>query len=188
MENRKAIINKVLPTRKFGCYFRLVEMEDAEFIWSLRNDPNLSKHLNKTSAKLEDQINWLKEYKKREEKGEDFYIITMSEDGKTRYGLNRLYDITNEVFEFGSWLYSPVTPKDKAVLAHMFCHSIAFEEFEIPLCKMSVRKENIRVMRYTKSYKPTFLWEDDLSEYFVFNYETWNRRRIQLIKILGFDE
>jgi len=188
MEHRKAIIDRILPASKYGCYFRLVELEDAEFILSLRNDPALSKYLNKTSSKLEDQISWLKEYKKREQKGEDFYIITMSEDGKTRYGLNRLYDITNEVYEFGSWLYSPVTSKDKAVLADLFCHSIAFEEFKIPLCKMSVRKKNTRVMRYAKSYEPTFLWEDELSEYFVYNYETWNKRRMRLLKILGYEE
>ena len=42
------------------------------------------------------------------------------------------------------------------------------------------------LMRYTKSYKPTFLWDDDLSEYFVYNYETWNKRRTQLLTVLGY--
>ena len=63
---------------------------------SLRNDEKSSRFINETSNKLEDQIAWLKEYKKREAAGTDFYIICMSSDNKIRYGLNRIYDIKKD--------------------------------------------------------------------------------------------
>ena len=188
MVDRKKLIDQILPTVKYDCYYRLVELEDAEFILSLRNDEKLSKYLSKTSSELEDQINWLKEYKKREAQGLDFYIISMSSDNKIRYGLNRIYDITSDSFEFGSWLYGPDAPKDKAILGDLFTHAIAFESLEFKICTMSTQKNNKRVLRYTKSFNPTLVGEDDLSYYYIYDYETWNIRRNQLLRFLGYSK
>jgi RimJ/RimL family protein N-acetyltransferase len=188
MINRKELIDDVLPTRKYGCYFRLVELEDAEFILSLRNDERLSRYINETSNKLEDQINWLKEYKKREAKGTDFYIICLSNDNKIRYGLNRIYDIKSEDFEFGSWLYAQDYAKDNAVLGHLYSISIAFEVLNLKLCRASIRKKNKSVLRFMKSYNPALISEDELSYYFTFDYNNWNKRRKELLKILGYSK
>ncbi len=185
MNERKKIIEKLLPTTQYGCFFRLVELSDAEFILSLRNDQNLSRYLNKTSNKLEDQINWLKEYKLRETQGTDFYIICMSEDKKTRYGLNRIYDIGKDDFEFGSWLYGSEAPKDKSILGNIFSNTLAFEFLHLKTCKVSVRKSNKSVHRYIKSYNPIFLSEDELSYYYSFGYQDWNKRRLELLRLLG---
>lgn len=187
MKNRKQLIDKILPTKKYGCYFRLVELEDAEFILSLRNNERLSRYINETSHKLKDQINWLNEYKLREEKGTDFYIICMSTDNKIRYGLNRIYDIELDEFEMGSWLYAQDCPKNIAILGHLFCNSMAFENLNLKLCKTSTRKENKTVLRYVNSFYPTQVTEDDLNYHFKYVYSTWNKRKEELLKLLGYE-
>ena len=104
MHNRKQIIDEILPANAYGYYFRLVEVEDAEFISTLRNNEKLSRFIHETSTDIKDQIKWLKEYKIREKKGEEFYFMCLKEDKKTRLGLNRLYDINGDICEYGSWL------------------------------------------------------------------------------------
>ena len=186
MGKRKKLINEILPTIKYGCYFRLVELNDAEFILSLRNNEKLSRYISKTSNNLQDQINWLKEYKKREKKGTEFYIICMSTDNLIRYGVIRIYNIGFDDFEIGSWLYAEDSPKDKAILGQLFCNSIAFEVLNLKLCKTSTRKENRTVFRYLKTFNPIQVIEDDLDYHFTYEYNSWNKRKEKLVKILGY--
>ena len=64
-EEKVKIINKLLPLNRYGILLRLVTEEDAEFIFSLRTDPSLSRFVHQISHKIEDQIKWIKEYKIR---------------------------------------------------------------------------------------------------------------------------
>ena len=187
MDIRKQIIDNVLPVNQYGCYFRLVEMEDAEFILSLRNNEKLSRHINPTSTDIEDQINWLNEYKIRENNGKDFYIICLKEDKKTKLGLNRIYNITDDTFEFGSWLYSPDAGPNVAVLGDLFTKSLAFENLKLKTCKMETKKKNTRVLRYAKSYKPKFTGEDELNYYFESDYDNFKVHRKMYLKLFQMD-
>ena len=63
-----------LPQQKYNLNFRFVVEEDAEFILSLRNDIKLSKFISPTSSSISDQVNWIKEYKKKE-KVRKYFII-----------------------------------------------------------------------------------------------------------------
>jgi len=183
--DRKKIMDGILPTNAYGSYFRLVEIEDAEFIVSLRNDEKLSRHINATSAQIEDQINWLKEYKIREERGRDFYIICLKEDRTTKLGLNRIYDITADYFEFGSWVYSPEADSNTSILGDLFVKSLAFEKLHLKICNLQVRKKNRRVLWYTKSFNPIMVGEDELSYYFELNHDNFSMQRAKLLKLLN---
>ncbi|MDV7140126.1 GNAT family N-acetyltransferase [Maribacter sp. TH_r10] len=183
MIDRKKIIDEILPTTAYGCYFRLVEIEDAEFILSLRNNEKLARYINRTSSKLEDQINWLKEYKIREKEGKDLYFMCLKEDKKTRLGLNRLYDISGDICEYGSWLYGPEAVSNEAVLGDLFIKSLAYEKLGFKTLTMSTMKKNISVMRYTKSFNPRFIKEDEISEYFELEYDDWDAQRKKYLKI-----
>ncbi|MDC6389765.1 GNAT family N-acetyltransferase [Maribacter sp. PR1] len=185
MKNRKEIIDGILPTEAYNSYFRLVEMEDAEFILSLRNNEKLAKHINPTSTDMEEQINWLKEYKNREKNGKDFYIINLKKDGKTRLGLNRIYNVEGDTFEFGSWLYSPEAGPNDAVLGELFTKGLAFEELGFNLCKMETKKKNTRVLWYAKSYKPKFTGEDEFNHYFESDYENFKAHREKYLKLFN---
>ncbi len=188
INNRKKTIDNLLPTNAFGYYFRLVEIEDAEFILSLRNNEKLSKHINPTSTNIEEQVKWIKEYKIREEKGEDFYVICLKEDKKTRLGLNRIYNITEDTFEFGSWLYSPDAGSNVAVLGELFTKALAFEHLGCKICKMSTMKKNKRVLWYCKSYSPKFTGEDESSFYFESDYGNFKAHRSKYLKLFQMEE
>ena len=136
---------------------------------------------------MDEQIYWLKEYKIREKNGEDFYVMCLKEDKKTRLGLNRIYNITDDAFEFGSWLYSPDAGPNVAVLGELFTKSLAFEKLGLKTCTMEAKKKNTRVVRYAKSYKPKFTGEDDFNLYFESDYENFNAHRKKYLKLFQID-
>lgn len=188
VHKRKKIIDALLPANSYGYYYRLVEVEDAEFILSLRNNEKLSKHINPTSSDIDEQIKWIKEYKIREENGADFYVICLKEDKKTKLGLNRIYNVNDETFEFGSWLYSPDAGSNVAVLGELFTKGLAFEHLQCKLCKMSTMKKNKRVLWYCKSYDPKFTGEDELNLYFESDYKNFKAHREKYLKLFQMEE
>ena len=88
----------------------------------------------------------------------------------------------------GSWLYAQDCPPNVAILGHLFCNAMAFEDLNLKLCKTSTRKDNKTVYRYVKSFNPTQIIEDDLDYHFTFEYEPWNKRKEELLKILGYNK
>ena len=135
---RRKIISEILPLYKYGYFFRLVEIEDADFIVSLRTDKRLSRFISRTSSIIEDQVKWIEEYKKRESNGEEIYIICLDSNEK-RLGVNRLYNIKENEFEVGSWLYDQEKNDAAAVIGDLFSRSLAFEVLKLRKCKFNVR-------------------------------------------------
>jgi len=184
---RKNILDKILPKDIFGSYFRLVETEDAEFIVSLRTNPKLARFLSPTSNDINAQVAWLKKYKLREEKGEEFYIICLDQDKKTKQGLSRIYNINDNNYEIGSWLFSNTAKQGRAILCDLFTRSIAFEQFNMEKCVFEVRKENKSVLRYHEKFNPKKVREDDLNYYYELDYNNFVVQRDKLLKTLKYD-
>ena len=55
-------------------YLRLINLNDAKFIYNLRTNKKLSKYLNPTSLKFDDQILWMESYFKRYNKKLEYYF------------------------------------------------------------------------------------------------------------------
>ena len=187
MQYRKKIIDELLPTDYYGCHFRLVKIEDANFILSMRNQEKLSRYISWTSVEIESQIKWLKEYKVREKRGEDFYLICLKGDKETKLGVNRIYNISDDDFEIGSWVFSPDAGPNMAILGDLFTRSIAFEKLHFKTCRIAVRKKNRTVLKYTRSFNPTLVSEDELSYFFELNYDAFKVQKDKYLKILSFD-
>lgn len=60
---------------RFGITSRLVTEDDAKTIVALRSNPDRTKYMVTLEPSVEKQKEWIKEYKKRERKGEDYYFI-----------------------------------------------------------------------------------------------------------------
>ncbi|EFB5190522.1 GNAT family N-acetyltransferase, partial [Escherichia coli] len=73
-----------------------VEISDAEFIYSLRIDSRLNKHISSINGTIIDQTRWIEDYKKREKNNEEFYFIIKRTDNDKKIGTIRLYDITKD--------------------------------------------------------------------------------------------
>lgn len=145
-------MNNILPSDfsidKYGMQIRLVNEKDAEFILMLRTDPTKSKYLGYTDPHIENQINWIREYKKREKEGLDYYFIYYY-DGKPA-GVNRLYHISDDHFIHGSWLFSNDVPPFCSLAAAVIARQIAFYDLglNIEIDTDGIHEDNTGVIQF----------------------------------------
>jgi len=148
---------------RYGLQVRLVEEEDAEFIVSLRTDPRLSKHLHATPSDIEQQKQWIRDYKLREEQGLDYYFL-FSIHGQPQ-GLARIYDITEDTFTQGSWIFSPEAALGASVLGNIISSEIGFDFLEKKVEYSDARRDN-KTHRYVQSFNPEIIKTDELNIYY----------------------
>jgi len=172
-----------LILENYGIKLRLVEIEDAEFILSLRNNPTLNKYLSPISNDINLQIEWLQKYKIRESRKEEFYFIAEDKYRK-RFGTTRLYRFQNSSYEAGSWIFLTDSPYDMAIKADLICREFAFEFLNAQYCTFEVLKENKSVIHYQLGYKPTLIKEDELKFYFILSKNDFISHKNKLIKLL----
>lgn len=145
--------NKKLPSDftldKYGLHVRLVNEDDAEFIVKLRTDEKLGKYIHSTSPDIEQQKEWIREYKKREADGLDYYFI-FYKDGEP-FAVNRLYhmDVPGH-FTSGSWICLPGHPTEEVVATSLIPRIIAFEmlDKEIEYGVEGCHEDNKKVVKY----------------------------------------
>lgn len=82
---------------------RPVTVEDAQFIISLRTDPQLSRFVHEISPRVEDQIEWLERYFERVG---DYYFIVENAESCEPQGTIGLYNMESQsdTAEWGRWI------------------------------------------------------------------------------------
>lgn len=165
---------------RYGLQVRLVEESDAEFIVSLRTDPRLSKHIHATSPDVEQQKQWIRNYKLREAQGLDYYFL-FSINGQPQ-GLARIYDITEDTFTQGSWIFSPDAALGAAVLGNIISSEIGFEFLKKKIEYSDARREN-NTHRYVKTFHPEIIKTDELSIYYKILPEGFNQGKKKYITL-----
>jgi len=160
---------------RYGLQVRLVEESDADFIVALRTDPRLSKHIHTTSPDVEQQKQWIRNYKLREEQGLDYYFL-FSIDNQPQ-GLARIYDITEDTFTQGSWIFSPEAVLGASVLGNIISSEVGFEFLDKKIEYTDARKEN-NTHRYVKSFHPEIIKADEENIYYKILPEHFHRRKI----------
>ena len=122
-------MNRLLPPdfhgEKYGLTYRLVNENDADFIYRLRTNPNLNKYLHDVEGGVEGQVKWIRNYKIREEEGTDYYFIFFKNGEPV--GLNRIYSIHDKTYTGGSWVMVPNSPMEVVVAVPLIKREIAFE-------------------------------------------------------------
>ena len=165
-----------------GIRMRLAEISDAEFIVNIRTNSKLDRYISHTSSSIEDQINWIKEYKKRELEQKEFYFIFEDSNYKP-WGTMSLYDLTKDSFTQGSWLCLPGNKDNIALKADLLGKEFAFEKLNYNACLFDTRKKNRRVLALNKLFCPVLIDEDDLSFFFRLDKETYYKNREKVIKL-----
>ena len=177
---------------RYGLFARLVDESDAEFIVKLRTDSKLSRYLHKTDSSIENQIQWIKNYKEREEAGTEYYFIFYKDGGPV--GLNRLYNITNESYTSGSWLFSSEAPFGVAFLAQVVLRELAFFEWGMQYeeDKSGVHVDNVNVQKFNilAGMKETgrHLTEDGEFIQLRLDKEDFLKGRNKILRMLGIKE
>ena len=110
---------------KYGITARLVREEDAEFILLLRTDEKLSRYVHPTPNDICMQREYIRTYKQREVDGKDYYFIYFYEN--TPVGVARIYNVTDDTFTFGSWLFKEGLPFWVSCAGAIIAREFAFE-------------------------------------------------------------
>ena len=173
----------MMEIKRGDIVLRTVNEEDAAFIVSLRNDDRNRKFISPTSSDISSQIEWIKNYKKRELAGIEFYFIVTDPDGN-KYGTTRLYNFDDESFEVGSWVFSPDAPAGMAIKADLYCREYGFSLKNMKYCRFEVRKLNKSVVKYHKGFSPVLIGEDDLNYYFKLDKINFDKHSVKLLNIL----
>lgn len=133
---------------RYGLHVRLVREEDAEFILSLRNNPELNQYIHPTNSDVEQQRQWLREYKKREADGLEYYFIYSMNNEP--FGLDRVYKINQEddSYTWGSWICKPGISAAQLMLQYVLSTDIINNTIRLEQCYYDVRKDNLKVLYF----------------------------------------
>jgi RimJ/RimL family protein N-acetyltransferase len=168
---------------KYGVKMRTVNLDDANFILSLRNDKSLKRFISATSQSIDDQKNWLKKYKERETQNSEYYFIVENLDGD-KLGTTRLYNFHDATFELGSWVFKR-NEGTLAIIADILTKEFAFENLGFKVCTFNVRKDNKNVLRYHKNYEPKILRSDDQDVFFELSKADFNKNKNKFLRVIG---
>lgn len=147
-------MSRLLPVNysgeKYGLTYRLVNEADANFIYKLRTDPVLSRYIHDVQGGVDGQVKWIRNYKKREEDGTDYYFLFFLKDQPI--GLFRLYSIHDKTFTSGSWVMVPGTPSEYVLAVPMIIRELAFETlgFEFEDNYDATHIDNKKVIKFNK--------------------------------------
>ncbi|WP_421209340.1 GNAT family N-acetyltransferase [Aeromonas enteropelogenes] len=166
--------------------FRLIEVDDAEFILSLRTDDKLNRHLSQTSSSLEQQREWIRNYKEREKKGDEYYFIIYRNDNNETVGTVRLYDFIREKKSFcwGSWILNENKTKYAAMESAFLVYQIAFENLGFERAHFDVRRENVKVIAFHQKMGAKIVSENDLDLLFEIEEDAIFEARNKLSRFL----
>lgn len=165
---------------KYGLQVRLVIEEDAEFIVALRSDKRLSRFINMTDPDVSKQVEWIRAYKEREKEGKEYYFIFFINGVKI--GLSRIYNIEDDHFTQGSWIFSPNAPVGSSVLGNIISCEFAFELPNMRYLLTDARKDN-HTHKYIRSFHPEILCEDVLNIFYRISKENYNKYKQAHIRL-----
>lgn len=187
--NKINILPENFHIEKFGLYCRLVTEKDASFILKLRTDKNLSKYIHSTPNDINKQIEWIREYKKRERLGLEYYFVF--EKNNLAIGLNRIYNISGNTFTTGSWLFVSSALFESSIISAILTRDIAFFnlmlEYEDGFDGCHI--DNKKVIRFNKmiGLKETGRKYDNNGEYITMSLSKndYENNRNKICDLLG---
>lgn len=163
---------------------RLVELSDAKFIYDMRQGSK-SKYLSAVNSTVDSQIEWIKEYKKREFKGSEYYFVIESKNNES-LGLVRLYDFRDDSFCWGSWIIKDGAPPNCSIESVLCVYDFAFYQLGFTKSHFDVRKDNIKVIAFHKKFGAIINGEDDENYYFNFALEDYVKTRKKYAKFVVY--
>ena len=151
---------------------RLVDVQDAEFIFNLRTDKKLSRYISHTDDNILNQIKWIEDYKNRESAEKEYYFIFLYNN--VRLGVVRIYNIESDHFTQGSWLFSPDAPMGSSVLGNVIGSEMGFSLPNMNYFLSDVRKGN-SPHKYARVYHPEIIGEDEQNIYYKLSKENFEK-------------
>lgn len=153
---------------------RTVEIEDASFILELRMVKHKNKFLSSVENDLEKQKIWLKRYKIKEHRQQEYYFVIESKT-QQKLGLVRAYDLKLDSFCWGSWLIKDKAPQTTAIESALLVYEFGFNQLGYKQSHFDVRKGNSRVIDFHLRFGAKIIDEDELNYYFDYDAEIYKK-------------
>lgn len=168
---------------KYGLYVRLVNEGDAEFILQLRTNSKLCRYIHETEINLEKQKEWIRDYKKREAIGTEYYFIYFY--NSQPFGVNRIYNITQDSATSGSWICLPGYLPQQTVATSFILRDILFEYLLLNEDKFDVRINNLQVNKLNKLFGSEIVSQDESNYYWLLTKEQYYKNKNKIMRLLS---
>lgn len=165
---------------------RYVQEHDAAFIFALRSDPELSRHLSRVSGGVGDQEAWISRYKDEEARGLQHYFVVERKD-HTPCGLVRLYNVDRHEFTWGSFIIGPDAPPKAALETALLSFGFGFDVLGCALAILDVRRDNERAIAFYRRFGMHQTGSDDLDLFFELSRQDFEARRESLQRAVSRD-
>jgi hypothetical protein len=127
---------------------RNVQVEDAEFILSLRLDPQKGSYLSPVEADVEKQREWIRTYLRS--KGQAYFLIC--DLAMRPLGTVRIYDAIGESFSWGSWILKKGAPPSAAIESAALVYWLATKYWKFVASHFQVRRDNTSVLDFHEKF------------------------------------
>jgi hypothetical protein len=134
---------------------------DASFILNLRTDESRTKYISPISNKLEDQIAFIRQGKRRE--FEKYFIVLNRE--LSRIGTIRIYNVGLNSFVWGSWIFLKMTSVIYPVEAALMIYKTSLDH-ELGKAFFDVRKSNKSVLKFHEKFGARVVDENESDVFF----------------------
>ena len=145
-------INKLKSSKIEGrrINLRLVKETDAEFILSLRLNPDLNRFIGKTESSIDTQRKWIRSSIKDLN---DFTFIIEDKDGEAN-GTISIYNIDYEknIAEWGRWILKPKSSMYFSIESTLLAFFFAFEILKLSKLIGGNNNENINSIKFHTIY------------------------------------
>lgn len=179
----RTILPETFEICKYGLHCRLVKESDASFIVKLRSDEKRGRFIHHTDQDVSKQADWIKDYKERESRGEEYYFI-YDIDG-VPFGVNRIYNIEDDHCTEGSWVCLPIEDSSKSIASALIVRDIIFELLGFDYDIFDVRLENKKVRNFHKISGASLTGKTDIDALYSLTKEDYLNNRQWFIKTYG---
>lgn len=169
------ILNRNFEIEKYGIHCRLVNEKDADFIVKLRTDEKRRKYIHSTDSDVNAQIQWIREYKQREAKGEEYYFIY--DINGMPFGVNRIYNIAADHCTEGSWVCLPLEDSSKTIASALIIRDLIFEFFQFDYDLFNVSIGNNKVKKFHKISGANIIGQNEEEFYFQLQKDSYFTNR-----------
>lgn len=157
---------------------REAEIEDSEFILSLRTDPKKSRFINKTDSDLQKQIEYMKRYKTF---SDEWYFIIENKKNES-IGTQRIYPYpkiadcwinsenpSNGIYGPGSWLLKDGISPMESIESDYLVKKFFFKTLCLPIHPMMIHESNKTVLSFHQRWGAKIFGYDVASKHHLLN-------------------
>jgi RimJ/RimL family protein N-acetyltransferase len=158
-----------------------IEVSDAEFVLSLRLNPELNRYLSPVENNIDKQREWIKQAKNDTQQ---FYFIIQNKQEEP-VGTIRIHDIEGDRFCWGSWIVKPEARKYASFESLVLLYEHAFFNLGLNKSHLYAQKQNKKAVNFHLRFGATIVKEDEQNIYFIFNKENYNSIRDKYQNIIN---